>query len=250
MKGLWPRLPDVIAEQEYEKIVAGREILPLTRHPEQIYAPVGGRVPETAVRELLDRTTALATECGYPQAVGDATRIAFDRTSARLLRAQMDLSWAEAGNHGVWSFVALVVLPHLTIWRFGTGNVERWIASDLTRHTWARLWWQAVVFEDNWDLLDALSESDLNQLLERRSIGGDARLAQALGRAIVNQLASDVPRRYLIRDVSLRLRRLLAFVDVRGIDNDQVHEMCDRLANESVARYREQLLSGSRTSPP
>ena len=118
----------------------------------------------------------------------------------------MDLSWAEAGNRGVWSFVSLIALPHPTAWRFGTRNIERWIASDLTRHTWARLWWQAVVFENELDLPNALTESDLNQLLERRSIGGDARLVRALGWAIVNESTGDVPRRYLIRDVTLRLR--------------------------------------------
>ncbi|MET8462784.1 hypothetical protein [Micromonospora zamorensis] len=49
------------------------------------------------------------------------------------------------------------------------------MATDLTRHTWAWLWWQAVVFARHEQILVVLSESDLNQLLERRSIGGNPR---------------------------------------------------------------------------
>ena len=102
-----------------------------------------------------------------------------------------------------WSFVALVPLPQLTYWRFGFGNRERWIAGDLTRHTWARLWWQAVVFEGHVELLAALSESDLNQLLERRIIGGDPRLTRALRHAVTG--CQEASRRILIRDAAKRL---------------------------------------------
>ena len=88
MKGLWPRLPDAVAEQEYEKIVAGRETMPTASHPEQIYAPVGGQVPTSAIDELIGRSTALASQHGYPTATGDAARIAFDRECAPLLRGK------------------------------------------------------------------------------------------------------------------------------------------------------------------
>jgi hypothetical protein len=236
---LWPRLPEVVASELYQKLLAGAEPSPAVSHPEQIFAPVGGTVSTRVVQELKDRVTALAQDFGFPDAVGNDVRVSFDRACAPLLKELIDMSWAEAGNRSVWSFVSLVVLPHVTMWRFGVTNAERWLATDLTRHTWARLWWQAVVFAEDAPLLNALSESDLNQLLERRSIGGDPRLVRAVGWVIVDESNSDVPRRYLIRDLTLRLNRWLAFVDVRALSGDQVRLMCGSLAAETLQRYRE-----------
>ncbi|WP_350274845.1 hypothetical protein [Kribbella sp. HUAS MG21] len=147
----------------------------------------------------------------------------------------MDITWAEAGTRSIWSFVALVPLPEVTYWRFGVTNVERWVATDLTRHTWARLWWQAVVFESDPELLGLLTESDLNQLLERRAIGGDPRLVRCIARAVVQGDLAGIPRRRVIRDVSQRLVRHLAFVDVRALDVRTLIDWCTYLVGESVA---------------
>jgi hypothetical protein len=187
------------------------------------------------IRELIDAVSTLAGEYGFPEAARNDARISFDRDAAKVIRGQLDLSWAEAGNRDLWSFLSLVALPHVTMWRFGAGNKERWIATDLTRHTWARLWWQAVVFAGHEHILAALSESDLNQLLERRSIGGDPRLVREMARAVA-ELAANAPRRPVIRDVTARLRRYLAFLDVRALSDQQVRELCRALMNETVTR--------------
>jgi len=189
------------------------------------------------VRELIDAVSTLAGRYGFPKPAGPDSRIAFDREAAGLIRKHLDLSWAEAGSRDLWSFLSLVALPHVTTWRFGLDNRERWIATDLTRHTWARLWWHAVVFAGHEHILVALSESDLNALLERRSIGGDPRLVREMARA-VTELAEDASRRAVIRDVTLRLRRYLAFMDVRALADQQVRDLCSALTNETVIRLR------------
>ncbi|WP_204291771.1 hypothetical protein [Micromonospora gifhornensis] len=187
------------------------------------------------VRDLIDSVSLLGQKYGFPGSAGPEARVAFDRSAAALLRSRMDLSWAEAGNRDLWSFISLVALPHLTMWRFGAENRERWVATDLTRHTWARLWWQAVVFAGHEGILAALTESDLNQLLERRSIGGDPRLVREIARA-VTQLSGSTPRRKVIRDVTLRLMRYLAFVDVRALADQQVRDLCSALTAETLRR--------------
>ena len=235
MSVLWPRLPESVALEDYEKIRAGSSAQSAVRHPEQVYAPVGERVGESQIAELTSKVTALAEAHGYPGASSDGTRIAFDRACAPLVRELIDITWAEAGSRTIWSFVALVPLPDVTRWRFGSGNVERWVASDLTRHTWARLWWQAVVFASDPGLLAELSESDLNQLLERRIIGGDPRLVRSIGAALVRSDLRGLPRRSVIRDVSKRLRRQLAFVDVRSLDDQVLLDWCWYLVGQSVA---------------
>src|SRR5690349_10789887 len=221
----WPQLPDGTADVVYREIVlSGVAPEPKSRHPHQVYSPVGGRASDGDVDELVDELTTLADGFGYPSDSGDSARVAFDRAAAQILRRRVDVSWAEAGNRRLWSFMALVPLPHLTNWRFGFSNRERWIASDLTRHTWGRLWWQAVVFEGHEGLLSRLSESDLNQLLERRIIGGDPRLTRAVANALLE--GEGKVQRGLIRESAKRLRRLLAFVDARALSDQQIESFC------------------------
>lgn len=234
MSVLWPRLPEAVAEEEFGKVRAGAQLQPARRHAEQVYAPVGERVGDVDVDRLTSEVTALAGAHGFPDTAGDAARIAFDRACAPLVRQLVDITWSEASTRAVWSFIALVPLPQVTFWRFGIGNPERWLAKDLTRHAWARLWWQAVVFETEPGLLDQLTESDLNQLLERRRIGGDPRLARSIASALVAGDLRGIPRREVIRDVTKRLRRQLAFVDVRALEDRTLIEWCAFLVSESV----------------
>lgn len=228
----------------YDMLASGDSIVPREKHSDQTWAPVGARVDINRIRRLIDAMTVVAEKYGFPEKASPKERVAFDRDAARVLRQHMDLSWAEAGNRDLWSFLSLVALPHVTMWRFGLDNKERWIASDLTRHAWARLWWQAVVFAGHEHMLDALSESDLNQLLERRSIGGDPRLVREMAR-VVTELDPDVPRRPAIRQVTYRLRRYLAFLDVRALSDEQVRDLCSQLMRETVMQ-----LSASGEVPP
>lgn len=240
MTANWPQLPLSVAQAVFSELAAQDDELPQSlRDPRQVYSPVGSRVPERVIKSLVEEITAAAARHGFPGSASSDKRIQFDREAAFILTRHLDISWAEAGNRSMWSFLALVPLPRVTHWRFGTGNRERWIASDLTRHTWARLWWHATVFDGSRELLEALTESDLNQLFERRSIGGDPRLTREVARAVVAADASEVGRRILIRDASRRLRRWLAFLDVRSLDDEGLSNLCSLLVAETTRYVQE-----------
>lgn len=242
MTVLWPRLPAPIASSELDNMRVSGPAQPQVHHPAQTYTPVGGRrATETEKRTLISRLTDLATEHGYPQPAPDRRRIAFDRRATAILHDAIDLSWSEAGQGDTWSFLAVVALPHLTSWRFGTDNQERWVATDLTRHTWSRLWWQAVVFENDPAVLDELTESDLNQLLERRTMGGDPRLVCALARSVVDRTPDGTHRRGLIRDVAARLLRKLAFIDAQALDDVALMQFCRSETEASWQRVNPRL---------
>lgn len=236
MSILIPRLPRPIADGVFDGF-GDAPLIGGAAHPNQVFAPVGGRrSTEAELVALRDAVHALAMSHGFPNA--GSNLIGFDRSVARIVRGHLDLTWAEAGSRDVWSFLALVVLPEVTDWRFGRGNRERWVASDLTRHTWARLWWQATAFAEDLSLLDRLTESDLNQLLERRSIGGDARLLVSLGNVLLSSEFDDVKRRDLVRDATARLMRRLAFIDARSLDDAGLAELCRLTVRESVEAIR------------
>jgi len=242
MSTLFPRLPDSVAAVLY----AQRSALPLSdlsglphlHHSAQIYAATGGRrVEESELLDIRTKIVETATEFGYPAPCLEPVR--FDRRLAPLLHASMRIVPAEAANRHVWSFIALVLAPDVTCWRFGGGNAERWIASDLTRHMFARLWWQAHLLVDysggtaDTALLDALSESDLNQLLERTTIGGTRTLVRSLARSVL-EYDSTLARRELIRESALRIRRRMAFVDHLALDPDVLRRETDLVVRQAA----------------
>jgi hypothetical protein len=239
VKLLWPRLPADTATTMFAEIERDSAVpLPSDSHPAQVYAQVGGRVAAGEVKRLRDEMAIVAGEFGFGDRMPSSQeRIGFDRAAARRLRDSMDLSWAEAGSRDVWSFVALVALPDVTEWRWShtlpKRNRERWVASDLTRHTWARLWWQITAFEAAPEALDRLNESELNQFLERRVIGGNPRLLAALVRETLVAVDQGVPRRPLIRDTTRRLRRRLAFIDDLSLDDAQLQAFARGAVHES-----------------
>ena len=235
MTQLWPRLPFGKAIEAFaDEVPVDPEKVRLTSANQEFGATGGNRVGESEIGDLRSELTLCASNFGYPQAASSTDRIAFDRSAAFVLTRHMEMSWSEASTREVWNFLALVPLERLTEWRFGRTNRERWIASDLTRHTWARLWWQGTIFAAAPDLLAQLSESDLNQLLERRAIGGDQRLTVALAEAVVHATADGDGRRAVIRDATARVRRRLAFTETSAMSASGLELLCAALVDESL----------------
>lgn len=235
MTRLWPRLNPALARALLVDL-GGHSVARLARlaapeHPQVTYAATGGsRATRNDIATLAETLRRTADEFGYPRPGDEAERIGFDRAAAETLYAGMDVTTVEAAHRGVWNFLALVAAPDLVQWRFGRGNAERWVATDLTRHMFSRLWWQALTFGQpvsdgrlDYTLLRGLGESDLNQLTERRSIGGNPRLARAIARLVLAG-SGQVSRRELLRDITPRLRRRLAFIDFTVLTDDQLDD--------------------------
>ncbi|QSE93907.1 hypothetical protein JWS13_37570 [Rhodococcus pseudokoreensis] len=248
MTYLWPRLSAAFGTSAFDKF-SGKSVSELKglardHHAHVTYAATGGtRVTKSQAGALAEKLREIGEAYGYPEAPNNTQRIGFDRAAAELIYTTMDITSVEASNRGVWNFLSIVTLPDLTMWRFEDRNIERWIARDLTRHMFSRLWWQGMTFAiptpdgPDFSLLRALTESDLNQITERRSLGGNPRLAQALAR-IVTESEAGGGRRELIRDVTPALRRMLAFVDFSTLSNDQIDDHVRELISRSVARLR------------
>jgi hypothetical protein len=164
-------------------------------------------------------------------------RTAFDKEAAAAIFADMRITSFEASQPDVWSFLSLVAMPNITRWRFGIRNPERWIASDLTRHMFSRLWWQAFTFgietggELDLSLLSQLKESDLNQLTERKSIGGNHRLVRIVAAELTRDGGS---RRDVLRDFAPRLRARTPFIEFASLSDDQLRRTVRTLLDEDV----------------
>lgn len=244
MSTLWPRLPDVVTVELYER-VSGRATAELigecgVSHPGQTFAATGGtRADASRVNGLRQEIVAVAEAHGFPDRFPDSKEsVAFDRDLAPRLFRTMDLAVAEAADRRVWNFIALVVAPDVTAWRFpGSGNRERWVCRDRRRHMFSRLWWHAYLFADpatgsvDRALLDRLNESELNQLLERTSLSGNRRLLLCLARHIASSAGTG--RRDLVRDVTKRVLRRMAFVDYHAVTDDELETAISQLVDDA-----------------
>jgi len=243
---LYPR----ITPAEAKMLLARYGALPLEdiktqagTSPVAFYGTTGGTPADPAhLSHLVDTLRDCARSSGYPRPPDDRDKILFDRAAAKALHATMNITPAEAGQPDVWTCLATCLLPDVVAWRFGTRNHERWIGTGLVRHVFARLWWQAHVLavahngSTDYSLLDRLSESDLNQIFERRPIGGAPPLARALARELTAQRLQNasVPRRAVVRDVTKRLRRLLPFTSFTSLDEAVIQHRMHALVSESI----------------
>lgn len=245
MSVLWPRLPEASAAAIYDNLaISGLVSDPAIQHAAQIFAATGGRrANDDDVRAVRNLIVEAAARHGFPSSDDPRQLISFDRDLAPKLVGRMGVVPAEAASKSVWSFLALVVAPDVTMWRFGAQNRERWICTDLTRHMFSRLWWQAYLLTNptsegrDTSILDQLNESELNQLLERTRLGGNRELVQAVARAVLGA-PDDVARRDLIREVSLRTLRRMAHTEYSALDEAQLGAEIDRTLQQVIEALR------------
>lgn len=236
---LWPRLQTAAARAHFLELrdLSRQDLIDRasTEHPLQTYASTGGsRISRVQLDVVRKRIVEAASEFGYPHKRPKRKRLVhFDRTLAPILFEEAHMAVGEALERSVWTFMSLVLAPDVTEWRFGFDTEERWICSDRTRHMFSRLWWQvhSLSVENgggrDTTLLNDLSESELNQVLERTTIGGFPPLAQAIARRLVERTDGQTNRRELFRQSNLRLLRLLAVVDPYALSDEELDHLVD-----------------------
>ena len=258
MSTLYPKLPGAAAKEIYCEL-QGKEVGDVTKrcdtsHPAQYFAATGGtRVTSQQLEQLRAVVVGLAGEYRFPsQPLGRRSVQSFDTDLATALHTRTDLVPAEAAVRQVWAFLALVVLPDVAVWRFPEMSEDRFLATDITRHVFGRLWWRAETLRDEhrkdepYHLLDVFPERNFDQILSRRkSIGGSPELIRAL--------AKEWPRPWsgpneanVLRDVLKRLMRLGAFQDLFGLPE---HLLRNEVARTISAVRYEPLAAGDHRGP-
>lgn len=217
------------------------------------YTPTGGtRATVAALNKLRSDLLHLATTAGYPNPANQLQAAAFDAEAALVLAQQMLMAPAEAAKGGVWEFLSCVLLADIVRWRFGgTGGavtpLERFLAGR--RNVFQRLWWRAFHLAPRTtgapqlsEILRALGEDELVQLMERPSLAGIEGLPSsiAVGLLAASQAYSDLTRRQLIREAQKRLLRLSTFVSFESIAPTEVAFHVERVFEQVAASLSRQ----------
>lgn len=243
---LYPRLLDAAAKelhrQSSRSTLAQLQDRAAFSHRSAVFAATGGRrVTEDELHDLRDRIVKAAEHAGFPGEGGRADRAAFDLEVAQLLHERSGLVAAEASVRSIWAFMALVLLPDVSYWRYPHPPVDRVMGTDITRHVWGRLWWRAHLLAspgrvERYELLDAFGEAAFDQVFaRRRSLGGSRALVRELARTWPTVERGGVNDRQLLRDVLKRLLRVSAVIDFEALDDSELREQITEAVGGSVA---------------
>jgi hypothetical protein len=234
----WPRLPRTRA-LELQLALMGTPL-------EQ--ARLAGRLahPSTSADETYDVAAqediarlqadlrAVADDRGWPRSLDGIDTAELDRAWGRVLYRGMAIVPVDASREGVWSFLALVVVPDLARWRF-PGTTERFIG--VTDHVFGRLWWREFVLGA--ELIDGdghepLTEPELVALFRRTDLVASRSVAQAIARVVLRSGVFGAERLALMKRLVLELLHLTPGVCLDALDDEALGHMIGRLRSSAL----------------
>lgn len=246
---LFPRLLSgqaIKLHQEYQHL-APEELTSrsATHHDSAVYTATGGdRARDKELDGLRRGVLAAARNAGFPYKTDDTRRRTFDLDVAELLHREAGLAPAEAAAGDIWAFMALVLLPDVSYWRYPRPPADRVLATDLTRHVFGRLWWRAHLVHDPgaiepYEALSILGEAAFDQIYARRkALGGSPFLVRGILSIWQGLDLDGLNERDVLRDFLKRLLRLATFMAFESLDDNGLRAELLRAANDSVRAFR------------
>lgn len=231
---VYPRLTDRAALALREEILGLTPEEAAEKHaldyPAAYYAAVGGRrikpdelrIVRKAALEAVEPWLALSRS----RQLNRGNRAEMDGPLGRALHEAMGILPSDAAHDGVWSFMALVLLPDISVARFPEGHVNRWLGRP--RNGLRRTWWRYHVLGDLTDPADdspwkqkrPLGEDELVGIFERSTIATDRRLSVALAERVLAYEGRD--RSNFARRASKRVLADLAYTEVGILSNEEL----------------------------
>ncbi|MEU8376572.1 hypothetical protein AB0C22_26110 [Micromonospora sp. NPDC048894] len=254
---VYPRLPAHIAEQlltaHTGRDLVGLRRLSATADPRTTWYPTAPyRVAEDDLRALQQTVRAVAADADWPAPLSKTNGTAFDRLLAPTLYRQMTIVPADAASEEVWSFLSLVVLPDVALWRWPNPlrrpGYERIIGRP--RNVFRRLWNRIHSLGEN--LGGQLYEDEAVAILERPTLGAHPRVARAITHAhLATAGEACAARTEILRITARRLRRLAVVVSLESLDDARLMELVGRYTREAIDQLQsERTLSTYGPVPP
>lgn len=184
------------------------------------------------LQELRDVVVGVAATCGFPDAGGKAGRARFDTECAKALADPDRTPPAEALRDDVWAWVALVLLPDVVRWRFGSSE-ERYRGG--VRNTFQRLWLRGAALEvplegNRWRIVEQMNEDAQVQVFERPGLSASIRTARVIGETWTARLASHGPTGLedLTRRAMIGLRIANQILSLDALDDAALRGLVER----------------------
>jgi len=242
----WPELGASEEHQMFDHL-AGLDLEELREqaqasHPQEWFYPTGERAGANHVDELAVSVRELADGLGWPVPPGRNSSEAkeFNRALPRLLHSLMAISPANGARAGVWSFLSLVVLPDVAMWRWPdrpearvTGHGER----AATRNVFRTAWWRAEMLGAGPEDPPALLPEDALVAVQERPglfrIGALAKVSCSCFLDLSDQMPPGESEE-VMRDAAKRLYRWAAYTAFDLIKPSDLAALVERAFSESI----------------
>jgi hypothetical protein len=203
-------------------------------HPSASVDETYGVAGEDRIARVQADLRAVADDRGWPRSIDPSATVELDRAWGDVLYEAMDIVPVDASREGVWSFLALVVVPDLARWRF-PGATERFIG--VGDHVFGRLWWREFVLGPELRVgegKEPMTEAELVALFRRGDLVANPRVARAIVRAVQQSEASGVERLALVKRLVLDLLHLTPGISLDALDDPELDLMIGRLRTSAL----------------
>lgn len=205
MTQLIPQIPAGVAEPLLAQLALSRsaDLDPGDefRYPQAITQPTGGLpITDALLKDLRTAIVSAARNHGFPDS-RPTSFLRFELEVAQVLAAWSPL-WnmegapsGEALRNDCWTFITMVVLPDVALWRWpakggedGSGS-RSWKGRMVggSRNTFQRIFRRVMCLDrgadhpDRWGLIRELQEDDFSAILERPGLSSNREIAVCLG---------------------------------------------------------------------
>lgn len=192
-------------------------------HPRAAASPTGGHaVSEDDLRQLSERINGVIRpwiEDG-PESVGTRD---FDLALGKALHEELGVSPAMASREGMWSFLTLVVFPHLLVFRFPSTKEERALGCprNVLRRVWLR---EELLGEVIHRPHGGLREDEYVQILERTALARTPSVAKLVAREVLKR-DSDGAREGFTRELAKEVVRQTGPLLLDALDESQLTQL-------------------------
>lgn len=270
MTTLIPQLPAAAAMPLLEMMAAadaaqmdpGAEL----QHPQSFTGATGGLpAEEQLLRDLRQNIVAAGRDHGFPL-TRPAGFLEFELRVAEILAdwpplCNGDSPAGEALRHDCWTFLTVVVLPDVAVWRWpageGASGRRAWQGRMLggPRNAFQRIFRRVMCLDrgrdhpDRWGLIRELREDDFSAILERPGLSANRHVAVCLGEEYLAMKArlshlSAAARTAVYRQATKALR---SYGVVQPLDLLPDEERSG-VVHAAFAREEERVLSGEAAS--
>ncbi|RZJ44117.1 MAG: hypothetical protein EON87_10625 [Brevundimonas sp.] len=197
------------------------------------------RATETELQAIRDKVLTEARRFGFPASLAQGDRRRFDAAAAVVLLEPALIPEEEGLRDDVWSWIATVLVPDVTVWRFSHAEAR---FRGGARNTFQRLWMRGAALdrgsvEHRWTLLETLPEDAQVQIFERPGLSGSLRVARAIAEGWARAQAAaggrnleDVTRRAI-----LALRASNQVLSLDALDDTRLALEIDRRFSAAMA---------------
>ena len=247
---VYPGLGKEDAKEIYSKLsqyssdlLSAREELSSTDHYKSRWRSTGHRVEPEELEHVRKELRELGDQCGWPEPPSEDQKRMWSRQLPSVLHTSTSMSPADASKGHIWSWLSLVLVPDLAIWRWPTiheNRVTGYGPRSANRNFLRVAWWRAEILGAKSDDPPALLFEDrLVSLFERPGLTKDHRTAKMIVSVWLNRDGEKIEpdAEEFFQQISMRLIRKGRVIAYNILSEKELQQLVEKEFEEILMNW-------------